>query len=374
MNKLIIINALPTSKIFGEKLDAWWFAKNGFDVEFWDISELFFSEDKLRAYYGVSDDYQYIGPNHKVFKNRSDVLDGVEKNRKALFWYVTRFVKMDIIDDDWLLKYCNSIKIRYALQHFDPVDGNLSFADKIKKPVRRMRSAHKNRHCNPVAVVTSGQLGREQVSDNYKKAPIISIPSVKVKWAESDVKVQKPYVVFIDENIECDADALMLGIEFSSDVQGYYQRLQDLFSDIEQWLGKKVKIAASGKYIYPDPVKSFGKYEIIYGETFSLIQNADLVMGHGSLALDQAIVSKKPVVLLDDESFSVIKKDGVYDQAFRFRQEPLFISRVTLKDIDLAVKRDTSFYSDIVDKFFCEKGLIGDYREICRCEFEKLMV
>ena len=40
--KLIFINGIPTSMIFGKKVDAWWFSENNFDVtiELDDVTQL----------------------------------------------------------------------------------------------------------------------------------------------------------------------------------------------------------------------------------------------------------------------------------------------------------------------------------------------
>ena len=56
---LIFINSLPTSVIFGKKIDAWWFHKNGFNVEFWDTSPIYFDQDELERYYGGNKKYKY---------------------------------------------------------------------------------------------------------------------------------------------------------------------------------------------------------------------------------------------------------------------------------------------------------------------------
>lgn len=370
--RLIFTNSLPTSRIFGEKINPEWYRDNGLDVEFWDLSQIFLSKEKLDGFYSGASNYRYQGPNQTIFTDFSSFASAVENliNTPHLFWHISRFARMH--DDDKVIELFNRNNSRYVFQHFDPHSVLNSATDYLKAPMRELRQYWHARNCYPIAVVTSGSLGRTQVRLRYPRAKIISIPSVKVLWSEPDKINESSGVVFVDESIAFDPDAQLHGRELCRDVGGYYRRMRDFFSLIEDTLGQPVKIACSGKFHYPDASEFFGFREIAYEQTLSLIQNCSLVIGHLSLALDQAIVSHKPVMLLDDPGFTTWRRKGFRDVISRFRQTPKSNDSVTAVDILAAMQQNMSFYSDVEHYYFREKGVRGDHREICLASFQEL--
>ena len=111
---------------------------------------------------------------------------------------------------------------------------------------------------------------------------------------------------------------------------------------------------------------------MLYGETLRLVQGCSLAIGHLSLALDQAIVSRKPVVLVDDAAFTPWRRMGFRDVIRRFRQEPLLNAEIGGKQIEQAMSRDLTFYQDVEEQYFRESGVVGDYRQICAAAFRLL--
>lgn len=370
--KLIICNSLPTSRIFGEKVDAWWYASQGVDVEFWDLAPLFNPPDRIAGFYAGAADYRYIGPNHRVFNAMADLEESIQaqSSGNTVFWYLSRFSRMH--DDDQLIDLFNRHRSIYAFQHFDPHDAAAGGLETLKRPVRELRQIWHARHCRPAAVVTSGSLGRRQTMLRYPRAKIVSIPSVKVLWQRRERPQPPPGVVFVDESFAFDPDAQLHGQVLCSDIPAYYRRMRDLFSTVEDELSMPVRIACSGKYHYPEPAAFFGNREVIYGETLELLQDCALAIGHLSLALDQAIVSVKPVVLIDDPDFTPWRRQGFRDVIMRFRQQPQSNASVGSAELRAAMQRDLSFYTEIEHRYFRERGVSGDYREICLSAFEAL--
>jgi hypothetical protein len=148
--------------------------------------------------------------------------------------------------------------------------------------------------------------------------------------------------------------------------------MRDFFSLVEDTLGEPVRIACSGKFHYPDPELYFGVREVLYGKTLPLLQKCKLAIGHLSLALDQAIISRKPVLLVDDPDFTPWRRAGFRDVITRFKQYPKYNNRVTATDLYMNLNRDVSFYSDIENIYFRENEVHGDYREICLSAFRQL--
>ncbi len=368
--KLIVCNSLPTSRIFGEKVDAWWYSENGFDVEFWDLAPLFIASEKLGGFYSGAENYRYQGPGHTIFSDPAELAEALRKNATAIFFYLSRFDR--ILNDDFLIDLFNQNRIKYVFQHFDPYDPTVSFSDYLKKPLRDLRARWFSRSCDPVAIVTSGTAGRRQAAALYPSAQVISIPSVKVLWDEGVSEERIRYAVFVDESMAFDPDAQLHQNILCVDVDSYYGRMKELFRVVEESLNIPVKIGCSGKYYYPDPQACFGSREVLYGETLRLVQSCSLAIGHLSLALDQAIVSRKPVVLVDDAAFTPWRRNGFRDVIRRFQQDPMLNAEIGREQLELAMSLDLSFYQDVEEQYFREPGGTGDYRRICAAAFRTL--
>lgn len=368
--RLIICNSLPTSQIFGEKVDAWWYAEQGVEVQFWDLAPLFLDLAVIEAFYAGAPDYRYVGPRHRTFSDFDELRMALGSHSDWLFWHLSRFERMH--NDDYLLRLFNANGIRYIFQHFDPPASNPG--SPLRRGLRAMKAKWYRRSCFPAAVVTSGAVGRVQVRARYPNAQIISVPSAKVLWSDSAQGAvdERPYALFVDESLAYDPDARMSGIDLCNDVVGYYRRMRELFDRVEDQLGIEVRIGCSGKYLYPDPQSFFGKRLVSYGRTLPLLQRCSLALGHLSLALDQAIASRKPVLLLDDPAFTRYKRQGFRDVKNRFRLQPILNHVVDGLALRQAMQRDLSFYSDVEHEWLREPGVTGDMRNLCLVAFNQL--
>ena len=370
--KFIFLTSLPISKIFGDKVDAWWYGNNGLDVEFWDCSLFFLERHRIEAFYAGAAGYRYIGPSHRTFTEWAELEQSLDAlvSWPHLVLHLSRFDRMH--DDDALLASLNRHGVTYAFQHFDPYDRAVGWLNTLKAPAREARQLWHARHCKPAAVVTSGVLGRQQVRLRYPSAEVISVPSVKVLWEPQNISVNSPFAVFVDESLAYDPDAQLHGQVLCSDVPAYYRRMRELFSRVEEHLAIPVIVACSGKYQYHDTHEYFGERTVVYGQTLPLLQNCVLALGHLSLALDQAIVSRKPVVLIDDPDFTEWRRRGFRDVISRFRQRPLLNERIGAPEISGALQRNEAFYSEVEERYFRESGVVDDCKRICLAEFVAL--
>ncbi|MDA8094295.1 MAG: hypothetical protein M0T84_10365 [Betaproteobacteria bacterium] len=368
MQKLVFVSSLPVSRIFGEKVHARWFAENGFEVQFWDISPLFYSGERLEQYFGGAATYRYEGPNHRIFRARQDVEQAVEDlvtTDRVL--YLSRFFKTT--DDDWIFAKLHDKKIRYYFQHFDT---NIE-PSRLSIKVRRLITEHKqrflNRYLKPHAVIGSGRMGRRQACAIFRSAKFISIPSVKVLWETTGPVIEGGYSVFVDENIDYAPDAKLLGHSVCIDPDAYYARLNHFLDQIEKWSGLPVVVAASGKYQYPRD--RFSGRQLVYGKTLSLIQRAELVVGHVSLALDQCLVSEKPVLILDDPAFSPYKRSGFASSLLNFVTKPVMVTSVTRSIFDRALQPETATMRRIVLDYLREEEVDSGFVDIMKSEFQR---
>jgi hypothetical protein len=302
---LIVFTSLPISNIFGSKLGLDYFKEAGFNVELWDTSPVYFSKEKLGQYFGGNQLYKFSTSTTRYFISQEEVFHALDNTKpNALIWHISRFHKN--VEDDWLFSYLNKRQRDYFLQHFDTNIAPTTFKASLRPLLRGLKQQYVNRIVKPKAVIGSGSLGRAQVKDLYPQAKFISIPSVKTIWDVKERPILNSYIVFVDENIEYAPDAQLLGYQVCTNPDAYYARLNTLFEQIEVWTGFPVIIAASGKYIYPK--NRYNDRKLIYGKTLELIQHAELVIGHMSLALDQTVVSERPALILDDPDFTTFKR------------------------------------------------------------------
>jgi len=366
--KLVFINPLPTSKIFGQKVDAWWYQKHGFEVEFWDISPIFWSREKRAQYYGGAEDYRYVGPGHKVFSTRKETLKAIGGlGNRAVIWHLGWNLNRISRKDDWLLDAIKETGIPLFITQFetDPARfGPAQIATWARARMVRMGFAGRE----PKGFIGCGTVARRRAAQILPDTDFISIPSPKILWKKSSPPLEPPYAVFVDENVEYAPDAKMLGYTVSSDVDGYYRRMNAAFRAVEDALGCPVVIAASGKYRYPED--RFMGRRLLYGRTLPLIQHARLVIGHCSAALDQAVVDRKPLLRLDDPSFGREKRANI-----RYSVQLLGVEAVRADDLNgirravAAAACDERHCAEVEAKYFREPGVHGDYREIIKQAF-----
>lgn len=366
--KLVFINTLPVSRIIGDKIDAWWFEKNGFDVEFIDCSPLFWSKEKLDKYFGGSSDYRYIGPKHTIINTidelnlKFDVLD-----KDTLIFYLSRGLYRPV-NDDWLLTKIAEKKFELIL-FSKQLPYDMSLSDKILRPLRNLKYYFINKKLKPLAFIGCGGIMRKLSKRVYPKADFISIPSVSIIWKPTDRIIQEDYNVFIDENVIYAPDAKMLGLQICTDVKGYYKRMSMLFTKIEKWTGNPVVICASGKYQYKEDL--FENRKIIYKNTLELIAHANIVVGHISSAIEQVVVSKKPFLMVDDVSFTDVKRKGFGFTKKITGKKPLLNNKITKSIFYKNIAIDEKYNSSVIKDYFKEDGVNGHYKNITLNYFKK---
>jgi len=116
-------------------------------------------------------------------------------------------------------------------------------------------------------------------------------------------KKKKNYAVFIDQNKEDHFDhTLLFGEEYYMTSKWYWEKMEKFFSFIESNFKLKVIIAAHHRRSkYNLPIKR----QFIFNKTINLVRDCKLAITHNSTAINQAILYKKPLILIN---FNVYKK------------------------------------------------------------------
>lgn len=367
--KLIFINTLPTSKIFGNKVDAWWFSYNGFDVEFWDASPLFWSTEQLLTYYSGSEDYRYIGPNHKVFNDKMVLIEELKTLQKGTaIFYLSRNVYKHV-NDNWLLYLIQILDLTLYFQGFDTLLSEGNTKKIFINYLRLFKHQFLNRNIKPKFFFGCGSFSRKLVSKFYKKCNFISIASPKIDWSLKKRLLDYDYIVFVDEGLEYLPDAKMFGKEVITDKQGYYKRMNHIFNEIEKWTNLPIIIAASGKYKYENNI--YNNRIIEYGKTFELMEYSSIVLGHFSSALDYNLKIQKPIIQFDDISFTNYLREVFCDSFPLIGKNPIMTQLFDKNIFEKEILRDKTYYNELLERYFIEKSVSCDYRETMAEAFRK---
>ena len=191
-------------------------------------------------------------------------------------------------------------------------------------------------------------LGQQPLANSY-----LNIPSIDINWYKTKRMIKHNYGVYVDDTIFNSPDFSLNGNTDlrvrSYDLNNFLKKLLGVFDLIEDYLKIKIIIAASGKYKYNN--NPYGSREIIYNKTNPLIQHAEIVVGHSSSGLFQAIIENIPIIILND-------KESLYNE------KRMSINRVAkflgLKPVELKTFNISSLDNNIVNEKRNRK-LINDY-------------
>lgn len=134
-----------------------------------------------------------------------------------------------------------------------------------------------------------------------------------------------------------------------------------MLDKIEVWSKKPTIIAASGKYYYEK--NPYSGRKLVYHKTQNLIQHASLVLGHGSSALYQAIVDKKPIIHIDDESFTQAQRIGTIKFCSKITGQKIIFANDMSKNIFENVNKLNNNYKTVINNFFVEENVKKNYHE-----------
>lgn len=377
MKNICFIRFGPTSPHLGRWLDPWYFEKNNFKVHYWDLSNIFYADKKVKDYY-ITNKYKFIGPRHRFFFNIKSFLVEISKLKKnSIIIYFDRnpFHNPIIKNDISIIKAVNKFNNLFTLQFDTKPIGN-KFVDKFKNQLRMIKNRIISKKFKPKFYIGCGQINKYYSKKIYPKTKFISIPSPLISWKhiKFDDYKKGSFITFIDENFFYQPDAKMYNHVFCKNPNEYYDRMNILFNYLEKNFKKKVIIAASGKYRFKTNI--FEKRNIIYEKTHELINNSHFVIGHCSSAIYQTIFANIPRLLIDDISFT--KRQRIENKIISDMFGGKHIDNQIL-DIKF-IKKNISFRtnsSSIIKKnhFFSEyvsDDKIIDYRIILKKTFEEI--
>jgi hypothetical protein len=367
MEKIIFISGTPISKVVGEKIDPYWYQEQGYIVEYWGLQSIYYDHSAIDAYFSGNKDYRYIFPNSETISSRMEVarkLKGLDKDT------IICFIDFGLQRDYWLLLLFKKYNVQYYIGPrsvtFQGKDGKTAirgnwyllkkiFSKSFKKKIYQILFQKLYKHSQifqkPEFVFCCGSKGYEDFSNVVNESNYISIPSAEVCWRKSEKLVEREYCVYVENSFHNSPDlALNQDKNEYIKLKSFEKNICRAFDLIEKELGCSVIIAASGKYIYPDD-KVFGGRKVIYYKSNQLIEHSKLVIGHFSAGLAQAITSYKPILLLQDTSFSSLFIEMTNNVGANLGITPVAISSLIGTFLnDLSV--DQEKYDLVIQRYF----------------------
>ena len=361
--KLIIYCSVPVFDTWPKKWKLVEFKNYGFDVEIWSTEEIFFKQENIKAAASGSKTYRYTELEVIKIKNLLNLEKKIaELDAKSIVCIMTlgsrnnKFYNSD-------LEIFNKYKIKYVIHHLIPYPYIPDLWSKLKVNLKFLKIRMNNNKKNPSLIIGTGSEGRKQVSKIYKKNLIYkSLPSYNVLWNKEKPIITKKYVVYVEDEISLSPDAALFGmINPNHDIKGTYERINDVFEKIENWTNSKVVIAASGKYDYT--VNPFKNRQIIYKKTPNLVQHSELVLGHKSSGLDQAIVDHKPILIFKDVGFTNEKNKQINKFASVYGINSIWTAELTKTNFEKNNYVNLVRNKEIINKYLKEDIIKGSFFE-----------
>ena len=375
--KIIFLNGTPLAKIWANKVNLEWYLNNGFDVEFWNLDRIYYTSSQIQSYFSDNKFLLYKPPNQKIFYKKIDV-----KKELQIVDKYTIFCFLDFAnhDDFWLRRLLKNINAKYYVgprvvgfhgeKHL--IDSKLkyfiylinrfidSFSDEnfflrynLIYRLKNYLYRHTDYYQKPIFVASSGFAGRRMWMEKTLASEFLSIPSVEIDWTKKKRVIEYEYGVFVDDTIFTSPDYKVNHGDKnfrSNDIKKYINNLQNFFILIEKKMNLKIIIAASGKYIYDNnPYKR----EIIYQKTAELIQHASVIIGHNSSALNQAIINKKPTLMIFDSTIKKEKRMKIHYVSKYLDINPLNIETCSEKELNENLNNIKNTES-VIKKYFLE--------------------
>ena len=169
---------------------------------------------------------------------------------------------------------------------------------------------------------------------------------------EPEIK-EKPYAVFLEDNMTDDPDYSILNLLPPINENEYFPILINFFKKFEIQTGLKVKFA-----IHPKSFKNFSNlikdFEYYKDNTAQIVKNSSLVFLHASTSLSYAVLFNKPAVFLTSNK---LKKSWIGDRIVNFsssvdgeiiNMDEDLKNNLTLKNL---MKYDKKKYKQYIDNY-----------------------
>ena len=172
--------------------------------------------------------------------------------------------------------------------------------------INRVRTYLAGLSFKPRVIVVSGE---KSIPDDVGSAKLICAHNLDYDLfldlrgvTDSVELIEKPYAVFLDQDVCFHSDLLFSFEKGSVKPEDYFPRLCSVLRDISDSLGYSICVAGHPRSARKQKhMDYFDGIRVEYGVTAELIKNSAVVVCHNSTAIQLAVLFKKPLIFLMEE-------------------------------------------------------------------------
>ena len=172
--------------------------------------------------------------------------------------------------------------------------------------INRVRTYLAGLSFKPRVIVVSGE---KSIPDDVGSAKLICAHNLDYDLfldlrgvTDSVELIEKPYAVFLDQDVCFHSDLLFDFEKGSVKPEDYFPRLCSVLRDISDSLGYSICVAGHPRSAHKQKhMDYFDGIRVEYGVTAELIKNSAVVVCHNSTAIQLAVLFKKPLIFLMEE-------------------------------------------------------------------------
>lgn len=384
IKKIIFICGFPLSIIVESRYNITWYAKNGYLVELWDLSLIYYSKEEINHYFSGNKEFKYSKIDSIAIENKKDCLNRlielkddvilclIDFNNNNNFWF-RRLLKIynlkyfvGPVAPTYILDQTNiNSKFFKIFSLFGKVNNLLKNRKKISRVSRKLKNIiYKNTsfYMKPEFLVSSGKVGKKEWMKTTCANKFVSIPSCDIEWEKKQNIIGYNYGIFIDDTLYFSPDSYINPNVSSSirctDLKKYQKNMNNVFDIIEKYLNIEIIIAASGKYKY-EHKHPYEPRRIIYGKTNSLLHHSLIAITHSSNAVFQTLLTNQPVLFFTDETIVREKEKGIIQIANLLNTEVYLASKFNLDKLKVSLNNQNS-KEKVIENYFLEKNISRD--------------
>lgn len=293
--KLIFIDQEPLTPRRKKVFEINALQKNGFEVEFWDMSGYCFKGVKINNV--IIEDFVTEINSLKAYKSK--VKEQLFTDSLFVFEGYLASIKPELNN---FARKLNAFTVRFEINTTSKLPAK-NWNDKINRLLeysfweisKRLISVVKfkinNLYNKPyTAVISTGSIIPADIYINH------SDYNEYLELKEFPRVLAEPYIVFLDQFYPCHPDFKSLGIDIDKNADSFFHDLNRYFDKIEKKYGAKVVIAAHPKANYNPSI--FNNRTILYGLTNRLVKDATAVIAISSASISFAVMNDKPLILI----------------------------------------------------------------------------
>ena len=154
--------------------------------------------------------------------------------------------------------------------------------------------------------------------------------------------------------------------------EDYYPPINKFLSEFERLFKLKIIVSAHPRSNYGKDNPFEGR-DVIEGHSAELVSGADVVLLHGSTAINYAILYKKPIIFLTNKYFTPHNKLTINTFAKYFSKDPIRVNcRMPSKSVILEnMYVNTDLYQAYTNKYIKEQGTPDTHIVHILCKFMK---